>query len=57
MIDKSLEQKRTKVKIGDYYEFAVVTVNCDEDGVSVNLDGEPWGWEICDIDFFVRISR
>ena len=55
--EKILAAVYMKHCIGEYhYEFFVVTVNCD-DGLSAYLDGDPWAWEIGDIDFFVRISR
>ena len=35
------------------YEMAVVTVRCDEHYFMVEVDGEPWGWEIYDVDFYL----
>ena len=35
------------------YEMAVVTVCCDEHYFMVEVDGEPWGWEIYDVDFYL----
>ena len=37
------------------YEFAVVQVRCDEHYFNLEVEGEYWGWEIDDIDFFVPI--
>ena len=37
------------------YEFAVVQISCDEDYFEVNLDGEIWGWELSDCDYYVLI--
>lgn len=41
---------------GWYYELSIVTIHCDEDYFSVdNSDGDPWGWDLTSVDFFVRL--
>jgi len=40
-----------------WYEFHVVTIECDEDYFKVKLDGEPWGWELDDADYYVVIRK
>ena len=42
---------------GWHYEFTVVSIRCDVDGVDAICNGETWDWDVGDIDFFVRISR
>lgn len=37
------------------YEFYVITLDGDEDGCSATVDGDPWGWELEDVEWFVRI--
>ena len=39
------------------YELSVVTICCDEHYFAVKCDGEPWGWELSDVDFGVRLYR
>ena len=38
------------------YEFSVLTISYDEDRLSAEVDGELWGWELSDADFYVRID-
>ena len=39
------------------YDFHVVHVRCDEHYFSLeDSSGEPFGWEICDVDFYVELS-
>ena len=37
------------------YEFAVVTIDCDEDFFSVKCDDEIWCWGLSDCDYYVLI--
>ena len=37
------------------YEFAVVRISFNEDSFDVSLDGEIWGWELSDCDYYVLI--
>lgn len=39
------------------YEFDVVHINCDIDYFRLEVDGETWGWEIGDVDYYVEIRR
>jgi hypothetical protein len=44
------------------YEFAVVSISVydnSQGGVSMSceVDGEPWGWEPCDADWYVVIRE
>lgn len=40
-----------------YYELNVVHLSCDaETPLSAEVNGDAWGWELEDIDFFVRIK-
>ena len=39
-----------------YYELSVITVSCDEHYFAVVCNDEPWGWELSDVEFFVRIK-
>lgn len=38
-----------------HYEFAVVTIKCDENYFRLECDDETWCWELEDIDAMVRI--
>ncbi len=40
-----------------WYEFHVVTIECDEDYFAVKLAGEPWNWELNDADYYVVIKK
>lgn len=40
-----------------YWEYAVIRVRCDEDYFSLELDGEPWGWEWEAVEFYIRLSE
>lgn len=42
---------------GWYYEMAVVDISCDEDGLDVYCQGDVWGWDLDDADWFVVLSR
>ena len=40
-----------------HYEFAVVTIHCDEGNFGVYLDDDsPWGWDLSDVDVYVEVS-
>lgn len=39
------------------WEYAVVRVDCDEGRFALNVDGEPWGWEWDDVEFYARLSE
>lgn len=42
---------------GWHYEFDVIRICCGEDYFSVEtMDGEPWGWEIDGVDFYVYVQ-
>ncbi|MHC4371266.1 MAG: hypothetical protein ACYSW8_26940 [Planctomycetota bacterium] len=42
---------------GDWgYELSVVTVRCDEDYFAVLIEGDSWGWDMSDVDYFVRLT-
>ena len=41
---------------GWYYEMSVVDVSCDEHYFNVCCQGEPWGWDLDDADWFVVLS-
>ena len=38
------------------YELAIVRIDADVDYLRVTLDGEAWGWDLTDVDFFVEVS-
>lgn len=40
-----------------WYEFHVVTIKCDEDYLNVELAGDPWGWELNDVDYYIEIRK
>ena len=41
-----------------YYEYSVVRIACDEHYFSVMLhDGNDWGWELSDVDWYVTIQE
>jgi hypothetical protein len=40
-----------------HYELSIVTMCCDEAHFAMKVEGEPWGWELVDVDFAVRLSR
>lgn len=37
------------------YQFAVVYLDGDEDECYPTVNGDPWEWELADIEWFVRI--
>ena len=40
-----------------YWEYAVIRVECDEEFFEVTCDGESWGWEWDDVDFYMPLSE
>jgi len=40
-----------------WYEFHVVTIKCDEDYFAIELAGDPWGWDLDDVDYYVEVRR
>lgn len=46
-----------KPEAGWFYELSVIDVSCDEDCQSVCCQGDPWGWDLDDIDWYVVLSR
>jgi len=41
---------------GDWhYELCVVTVHCDSEYFVVDVYGDPWGWDMTDVEWFVRL--
>ena len=39
------------------YKFEVITVTYDEDYISFeDSNGDPWGWELCDCDYYSRLK-
>ncbi len=38
-----------------YYELSVVTICCDEDYFSCEVNDEAWGWDFFDADFGVKL--
>lgn len=41
-----------------YYEFEVVHIRCDEDFFAVeDCNGDPWGWDMDDVDFYVALRK
>lgn len=40
-----------------YYEYAIVTIRCDEDCFEIEANGgDPWGWSLSDIDYLVVLD-
>jgi hypothetical protein len=37
------------------YEISVIRIRCDEDYFAVTCEGDPWGWDLDDIEFYVVI--
>lgn len=37
------------------YEFAVVTIRCDEGYFAMELEDQLWGWRLKDVGFGVRL--
>lgn len=37
------------------YEFSIVTIEADEDYYRITLDGDSWGWERDDVEWYIRI--
>lgn len=37
------------------YEISVVNIHCDEHYFSLTCQGEPWGWELSEVDFYVEL--
>lgn len=46
-----------KPESGWSYELSVVDISCDEDYLSVCVQGEPWGWDLDDADWYVVLRR
>src|SRR6056297_1948595 len=42
---------------GWHYELSVVDVGCDEHYLSLCVQGDPWGWDLDDADWYVVLSR
>lgn len=40
-----------------HYEFSIVTMCCDEEYFAMEVEGDPWGWELESVDFGIRLSR
>lgn len=40
-----------------HYEFAVVTVSCDEHYFRLFVEDEYWGWEFSDADWYLVIRK
>ena len=63
-IDKDWNRCLAGGEKGWRYELSVVQMMvaisrldaCDEHYFGIDIDGEPWGWDISDIDFFVLIK-
>jgi hypothetical protein len=40
------------------YEYSIVRIACDENYFSVQLhDGNDWGWELSDVDWYVIVRE
>jgi len=39
------------------YDYAVVDILCDEDSFEVYCEGEVWGWDMDDADWYVVIHE
>lgn len=38
------------------YEFSVVRIECDETFFRLTVEGDPWGWDLDSIDYYVEIN-
>lgn len=46
--------------IGDkwHYQYEVVTISCDEDFFNLeDANGDAWGWDLDDCDFYVELCK
>lgn len=41
----------------EYWEYAVLTLSCDEDHTSWTCNGEAWCWDWEDVEYFITLSR
>lgn len=45
-------------KDGWHYSYEVVTIHCDEHYFDVeDANGDPWGWDMTDVDFYVVLKK
>ncbi len=47
---------RRHAKPGWNYEYSVIRFRCDEDLFEIEAEDGPWGWDLDQIDFFVRLG-
>jgi len=38
-----------------YYELSLLTIHCDVEYFSVTCQGESWGWDLTDVDFYIDL--
>jgi hypothetical protein len=39
------------------YEFSVVKMCCDEEHFAMEVEGDPWGWDLESVDFGIWLSE
>lgn len=39
-----------------FYEYSVVTFRCDEDYCRLECNGDAWGWEWSDVEWWMKLS-
>lgn len=39
-----------------YYEYSVITIECDEHYFELQCADGEWGWEWTDIDYYIQLS-
>lgn len=39
-----------------FYEYSVVTVQCDEHFFGLTCNGEAWGWEWSDVEWWMNLT-
>ena len=40
-----------------YYEYSVITWDCDEEGAVAQCNGESWGWDWESVDFYIEMTK
>jgi hypothetical protein len=46
-----------EVPVEWHYEYAVVTVRCDDHYIGFECDENPWSWGLDSVDFGVRLAE
>lgn len=51
----AVRNSRDDSRKGWRYELSVVRIDCDAEYFRLECEGEAWGWELEDIDFYLEL--